>query len=55
MNFVFLFSSESKQEGITEVHVLPNDGHKLDESEVVICNSSILHEGQQPESHPSSQ
>lgn len=46
---------ENKPEGITEVHVLPNDGHKLDESEVVICNSSILHEGQQPESHSSTQ
>lgn len=31
-----------KDEGVVEVQVITNDGHKLDESEVVISNSSIL-------------
>ena len=38
-----------------EAQTPSNDGHKLDESEVVICNSSILHQGQQPESHSPSE
>ncbi|KAK7020281.1 hypothetical protein SK128_006864, partial [Halocaridina rubra] len=33
---------------VLEVQVLPNDGHKLDESEVVITSSSILHDENEP-------
>ncbi|KAK3870832.1 hypothetical protein Pcinc_023976 [Petrolisthes cinctipes] len=45
---------EGEPESVTEVSVTPNDGHKLDESEVVISNSSILHDEmeQQPVSVP---
>uniref|UniRef100_A0A0P4W406 Protein kinase domain-containing protein n=1 Tax=Scylla olivacea TaxID=85551 RepID=A0A0P4W406_SCYOL len=46
-------SKDINPEVIMEVQVPPTDGHKLDESEVVICNSSILHQGQQSESHSS--
>lgn len=38
-----------EKDDVTEVQVLPNDGHKLDESEVVICNSSILHDETDPQ------
>lgn len=37
------------QEEVTEVQVVSNDGHKLDESEVVISNSSILHDETEPQ------
>lgn len=46
-------SKDINPEVMLEVQVPPADGHKLDESEVVICNSSILHEGQQSKSHSS--
>ncbi|XP_042211781.1 serine/threonine-protein kinase 10-like isoform X9 [Homarus americanus] len=45
-------SAKDKDEGITEVQVIPNDGHKLDESEVVISNSSILHDGMDTQPDP---
>ena len=48
-----VFCSPDINPEVMEVPVLPTDGHKLDESEVVICNSSILHQGQQSESHSS--
>ncbi|XP_071537474.1 serine/threonine-protein kinase 10 isoform X5 [Panulirus ornatus] len=41
-------------EGVTEVQVITNDGHKLDESEVVISNSSILHDEKDPQPEPES-
>lgn len=37
------------KDDVTEVQVIPNDGHKLDESEVVISNSSILHDETDPQ------
>lgn len=45
-------SKDHKPEAM-EVQIPSTDGHKLDESEVVICNSSILHQGQQSESQSS--
>lgn len=41
-------------EGVTEVQVITNDGHKLDESEVVISSSSILHDEKDPQPEPES-
>ncbi|XP_027236505.1 STE20-like serine/threonine-protein kinase isoform X11 [Penaeus vannamei] len=39
---VLVSAVQDKDEGVVEVQVITNDGHKLDESEVVISNSSIL-------------
>ncbi|XP_069946378.1 STE20-like serine/threonine-protein kinase isoform X6 [Cherax quadricarinatus] len=42
--------AKDKTESVTEVQVISNDGHKLDESEVVISSSSIPHE--EMDTHP---
>ncbi|XP_042874433.1 serine/threonine-protein kinase 10-like isoform X3 [Penaeus japonicus] len=39
---VLVSTVQDKEDGVVEVQVITNDGHKLDESEVVISNSSIL-------------
>lgn len=54
LDIYFSLLQTDKDEGVVEVQVITNDGHKLDESEVVISNSSILTNDadSQPEAAP---